>query len=75
MKDKIMTIKIVSLNPSESKKYDQYLIPKIFKMILLIFKNEKLRSILKISEQATEFKSTFPEAVKAFKFKTKLHSR
>jgi hypothetical protein len=74
MKDKIMTIKIVSLypslNPSESKKYDQYLIPKIFNMILLIFKNEKLRSILKISEQATEFKSTFPEAVKAFKFKT-----
>jgi hypothetical protein len=39
-------------------------------MILLIFKNEKLRSVLKISEQATEFKSTFPEAVEAFKFKT-----
>ncbi|OQP65445.1 hypothetical protein A3860_17425 [Niastella vici] len=39
-------------------------------MALLIFKNEKLRTILKISEQATEFKSTFPEAVETYKFKT-----
>jgi hypothetical protein len=39
-------------------------------MALLIFKNEKLRTILKISEQATEFKATFSEAVEAYKFKT-----
>jgi len=39
-------------------------------MAILIFKNEKLRSILKITEQATEFKATFEEAVKAYESKT-----
>jgi hypothetical protein len=39
-------------------------------MALLIFKNDKLRIVLKISEQATEFKATFQEAAEAYKFKT-----
>jgi hypothetical protein len=39
-------------------------------MATFIFKNEKLRSILKISEQATEFRATFEEAYKAYEVKT-----
>lgn len=39
-------------------------------MMTLIFKNEQLRSVLKISEQASEFRCTFQEAVKAYESKT-----
>jgi hypothetical protein len=40
-------------------------------MITLIFKNEKLLSVLRISEQASEFRCTFPEAVKAYESETR----
>lgn len=35
-------------------------------MTTLIFKNQRLKEILKISEQATVFKATYEEAVKAY---------
>src|SRR5688572_13760922 len=39
-------------------------------MTTLIFKNKNLRSVLKISEQASEFRCTFQEAVNAYESKT-----
>lgn len=39
-------------------------------MAKLIFKNSKLKGILKITEQATVFKATFGEAIRAYQEKT-----